>query len=101
MPKTPRLSSFDDAPVRRLPLFQEEEWSPIRRILRLSPRESEIVLGLLAGETETVIAERLGISTHTVHCHLRRLYRKLRVNSRPDMLIRIFNVHLVLARQPR
>jgi DNA-binding CsgD family transcriptional regulator len=55
----------------------------------------------MAGETEVIIAERLGISSHTVHCHMTRLYRKLHVNSRPNLLLRVFNVHLELQRRGR
>jgi DNA-binding NarL/FixJ family response regulator len=80
-------------------LFDEQEWTPIRQSLHLSGRESEIVLGLMAGEREAIIAQRLGISSNTVHCHVTRLYRKLHVNSRPNLLIRVFNAHLEMLRR--
>jgi DNA-binding NarL/FixJ family response regulator len=90
----------NDAPPN-VPLFDEREWTPIRQSLHLSERESEIVLGLMAGEKEASIAKRLGISSNTVHCHITRLYRKLHVNSRPNLLIRVFNVHLEFLRRQR
>lgn len=79
-------------------LFSDDEWTRISALLRLSPRESEIVYTMLAGEREADIADRLGISSHTVHCHLTRLYRKLQVNSRIDLLLRVFDAHLTLTR---
>lgn len=60
----------------------------------LSPRESDVTLGLLAGETEGDIAARLGISAHTVHGHVTRLHRKLNVQSKSDVLLRVFGTYL-------
>lgn len=80
-------------------LFDDGEWMPIRRALGLSPRESDIVLRALAGEKESVIAIRLGISSHTVHSHVTRIYRKLSVSSRAELFVRLFAVHLMLARR--
>jgi DNA-binding CsgD family transcriptional regulator len=81
-------------------LFTPEEWTAIRTALCLSPRESDVTLGLLAGETEADIAARLGISAHTVHCHLSRLHRKLNVQSKSDLLLRVFRTYLSLTRIP-
>lgn len=51
---------------------------------QLSPRE-EAVLRYLAGSlTHQEIAHELGVSTNTVKSHVRALYRKLDVRSRPD-----------------
>lgn len=79
-------------------LFDASEWAAVRIALALSPRESDIVLGLLGGEVESHIAERLAISVHTVHCHVGRLYRKLGVQSRSDLLISIFRTYLEMSR---
>lgn len=79
-------------------LFTAEEWTAIRTALGLSPRESDVTLGLLAGETEGDIAARLGISAHTVHCHVSRLHRKLNVQSKSDLLLRVFGTYLSLTR---
>jgi ATP/maltotriose-dependent transcriptional regulator MalT len=59
-----------------------ETWSAISRALDLSDRESAIVQLLMQDQSERVIAEELQISSHTVHTHLERLYRKLSVTSR-------------------
>lgn len=39
--------------------------------------QAQVARGLLLGEKEFAIADRLGISVHTVHNHRRRLYAKL------------------------
>jgi hypothetical protein len=35
-----------------------------------------------------------------VHCYIGRLYRKLQVQSRSDLLIAVFRTHLQLSRLP-
>lgn len=48
----------------------------------LSPRESETLEWLAQGCSYQEAAERMTISTHTVSDHVKRIYRKLAVNSR-------------------
>jgi DNA-binding CsgD family transcriptional regulator len=53
---------------------------------RLSPREEDVVTLLLEGLTTIDMADRLGISAHTVRDHLKRLYRKTGARSRSELL---------------
>jgi DNA-binding CsgD family transcriptional regulator len=55
------------------------------RRVAIGTREREVLDRLLRGDTETEIAERLGISPHTVHTHVRSLYLKLDVHSRVEL----------------
>lgn len=56
------------------------------RMRLLSPREREVVLRLIAGDTEIQAAEALGgISVRTVQTHVRNIYRKLEVNTRTEL----------------
>ncbi|MBM4396702.1 MAG: response regulator transcription factor [Deltaproteobacteria bacterium] len=50
----------------------------------LSHRELEILRLLAHGYTYQNVAARLGLSGHTIHSHLRNVYRKLQVNSRSE-----------------
>jgi DNA-binding NarL/FixJ family response regulator len=50
--------------------------------LGLSRREKETLEFLVEGLATKEIADRLGLSIHTVDTHLRNIYRKLHVNSR-------------------
>lgn len=55
----------------------------------LSPREEE-VLGLIhEGLATAEIAQRLGISPHTVRDHVKNLYRKTGANSRSEVLCKL------------
>jgi len=71
-----------------------DAWLAICRGLHLSEREAQVVSLILRDESEGGIATQLGISVHTVHTHLERLYRKLDVTSRCQVVIRIFRAYV-------
>jgi DNA-binding NarL/FixJ family response regulator len=83
------------------PLLSDEEWRAIGCQLKLSGRELDILRYLVTGEKELTIAHRLGISSHTVHTHLHRLYEKLGVSSRLEVIVLIFREYLAHTRQER
>jgi DNA-binding CsgD family transcriptional regulator len=47
----------------------------------LSTRQQEFLCNLARGRTYEQIAEKMGISIHTVRNHVRRMYQKLNVRS--------------------
>lgn len=53
---------------------------------QLTERETEILKYILLGLTAPSIAERLSISENTAKTHMRRIYRKLDVHSRQELL---------------
>ena len=67
-------------------IFSDAEWEAISLSLRLSGRKFEIVQAIFDDDTELAIAQRLGISQHTVHTHIERLYQKLDVGSRIQLV---------------
>ena len=50
----------------------------------LSPREREVLGGLAEGQAYKQIADKLGVSIHTVRNYIRRIYEKLHVCSRTE-----------------
>jgi len=64
--------------------------------LGLSPRQLQIVYGILRDDDETTMARRLGISRNTVHVHVERLYRRLAVRSRCQLAVRILLTYITL-----
>jgi DNA-binding CsgD family transcriptional regulator len=55
----------------------------------LSPRESQIAALIADGATNRLIASVLDISLWTVSTHIRRIFAKLGVNSRAEMVARL------------
>jgi DNA-binding CsgD family transcriptional regulator len=78
-----------------------DRWSVISAQLELSNREMQIVALILHDEAEASIARELGISSHTVHTHLERLYRKVNVSSRCELVLRVFREYVRLEDERR
>lgn len=51
----------------------------------LSPRLRDTLQHLLSGDSEKIIADRLGLSTHTVHDYVKEIYKKLQVSNRGEL----------------
>lgn len=73
-----------------------ELWDRIGADLALAPRELQVVQGVFDDLKELAIADDLGISQHTVHTYLERVYRKLSVGSRVELVVRVFAALLEL-----
>ena len=52
----------------------------------LSPRMRDTLQLLLSGDSEKEVAGKLGLSQHTVHIHVKNLYKRLGVCSRGELL---------------
>src|SRR5437764_5110515 len=75
-------------------LIGDKGWRKVAGPLRLSVRERQIARGIMAGEKECCIAQGLGLSPHTVHSYMRRLFLKLDVHSRSQVVAIIFAAYL-------
>ena len=58
----------------------------IRRLATLSPREREVLDGLLAGRPNKLIAYNLGISVRTVEVHRARMMERLGVRQLAEVI---------------
>jgi DNA-binding CsgD family transcriptional regulator len=63
---------------------------------RLTPREAEVLTWAVRGKSNSVIAELLGISDHTVDTLMRRIYRKLGVGDRTSAALRAVGSGLIV-----
>ena len=70
-------------------ILNSDAWSGLADSLKLSRREVQITQAVFDDEHENQIAQRLGVSIHTVHTHLERLYHKLDVHSRTQLVVRL------------
>jgi DNA-binding NarL/FixJ family response regulator len=70
------------APIaRKVVLSLQPPLAQRNEIAELSPREREVLEGLAEGQAYKQIADKLGVSIHTVRNYIRRIYEKLHVCS--------------------
>ncbi len=60
---------------------ETEPGTAAERLVRLAPREREVLGGIAAGETSREIAARLGLSPRTVETYRENLMRKLEIRT--------------------
>jgi hypothetical protein len=65
--------------------------------LEVSPSLQPTLELLLEGSSEGEIVAKLNLSPHTVHDHVKRLYRRFHVNSRAQLLARMSQTPYVRA----
>jgi DNA-binding CsgD family transcriptional regulator len=66
--------------------FETHEISERLHRYNITPRESEIVILLLAGKRSIEIEEILYISSHTVKNHIYNIYKKLKIKNRYELI---------------
>lgn len=71
------------------------QWNSIAARLPLSRRQLQIVRCIFDGLDEPAMSRQLGIATGTIHTYLDRLYKKLGVSCRCELIVRVFIAHLV------
>lgn len=52
----------------------------------LTPKEKEIVIGLVDGLSYKLLADRMNISIDTIRFHIKNIYKKLHVNSKAEVI---------------
>ncbi len=71
-------------------IFSNTEWSEIVENLSLSSRQEEVSRHLFRGLSDKQIALQLEISVPTVRTHLSRLFLKMDVQDRHELILYIF-----------
>jgi DNA-binding CsgD family transcriptional regulator len=67
--------------------FTTEEWSALADATDMSPRQREIARCILSGMGDKQIAEKIGIKVPTVRTHMGRLFDKLSVGDRVELVL--------------
>lgn len=80
-------ASNDSISTLGLDSIDEEKKSKFRHLLEnLTPRENDVLLGIVDAQANKVIASNLGISVRTVEVHRARLMKKLLIRSAPELV---------------
>lgn len=73
-------------------------WHEVATALKLSPRELEIIRGVFDNLTDAAMAPSLGMSAHTVHSHMNRIFRKLNISTRAQLILVVMEEMLARTR---
>ena len=93
MPRTPLVQQ------RKLlgaAILSDQAWAAIAKALGISKREIQIIQGVFDNLIQSGIAGRLDMSEHTVHTHLNRLFKKLNITTRTELVLRIMEQMIAL-----
>lgn len=63
----------------------------------LTPRQQQVLDALKQGMSEKQTAGLLGVSPHTIHVHVKAIYRQYRVSSRGELLAHLLRQVNVLS----
>jgi len=66
-------------------------WKQLAQGLGMSPRQKQIARCLFTGLGDKQIAQELGVSVPTVRTHLSRLFAKLDVGDRVELILHLMN----------
>jgi DNA-binding NarL/FixJ family response regulator len=88
-PMTPIIAT------RVLGYFRNNNEMLTNEMYGLSEREKDILHRLVEGNSYKMIAEQLSISYHTVNSHIKKIYRKLHVNSLGEAVSKAINNKIV------
>jgi DNA-binding CsgD family transcriptional regulator len=69
------------------------------KALRLSLRESELIVHACAGYSIAEMSQRMGISQHTTHTYRGRLYSKLDARNLAEVVAIVFATHVMISRR--
>lgn len=96
----------DDAPARRFDAIQQAlndqeatdtltlRCAYLSQELQLTPRETEVMEMLVRGRSKVYIADAFFISENTVRGHVKRLYTKVDVHSKQELVDKVESVDL-------
>jgi DNA-binding CsgD family transcriptional regulator len=73
--------------TRQLPKRQAEA-----QLEGLTTAQLEIAAHIAEGRSEAQIAELLGKSQHTIHTHLKGIFRRMEVHSRPELIVKLMSL---------
>ncbi len=85
MPSRPTPRGSNDLPD----LFTAAQWQTLADHLGLSPRQRQVARHICRARSNDEIAAKLGISSHTVHMHMKCLFEKLDVRDRVGVVVRL------------
>jgi len=81
--------------VARYVIEEFQDIKSRRETTTLTKREREVLQGIASGLSEKKLAVSLSVSPHTIHTHIKKVYRKLQVNTRAEAVLKARNKGIV------
>ncbi len=78
-----------------------DEWEQVRRWLGLSERQLELIQKLILGDKLELVALDMKLGHGTIKTYQQRIYHKLGVSERCQMMLAVANAHLQVNLVPR
>jgi len=78
-----------------LRLYHAQPEDAVDHLLRLTPREQELMLRVAEGHDNVRIADMLNISENSIEWHLKNIYRKLDVRNRTSAVVKSIKLGLI------
>ena len=75
-------------------IFTRANWKELDRELALTSRQGQIVRCVVRGFSDKQIAADLGLSIPTVRTHLGRLFNRLELQDRVELILHVFGTYL-------
>ena len=75
-------------------LFPIDDWEQVRKDLRLSQREFELVCHIFHGKKLQVIADDMRLSLGTVKTYSQRVYHKLQIHDQRELIFAVLRSHV-------
>ena len=83
--------------ISRSWFLDDSRWDAVMIGYRVSGRERQLIEQLLLMRSDDMsIALALGISKHTVHTYMTRLFRKVSVTTRAGLVARLFSDYVAV-----
>ena len=70
----------------------EDEWRYVRDRFEFTSQQAKVVALVLRAACDKKVANELHLGLATVRTHLRKIYEKVRVQDRAELIVRLINV---------
>lgn len=87
--------AFFTPSVAKKVLYNFQQQPVQTEYIQLSDREKEILKALVDGLSYKMIADRVNLSFHTIHTHIKNIYEKMHVNSKGEAVAKALKNRLI------
>ena len=83
------------------PIFSEAQWADLTEAMSLSPRQVDVVKCVFRGFADKQTARHLGLKINTVRDYMGRIYLKVGVEDRVELVLCVLSRFLARCRDNR